>query len=147
MKKVKDIFTPDLTAVSENTTLRETARILARHRLTGVAVVDEKGKVIGFISEADLVHSAFPSRFGTADDFLVHNFVHLAREMSQVGEKLVKDFMTEEVVYLTEDQTLAEAAELILGRGLKIVPVLREDKLIGWLERGKLCEALMKEGE
>lgn len=147
MKKVRDIYTKDPASISEDCSLKEAARIMAAHRVSGMAVTDDEGRVSGFISEHDLVHSAFSGRFRTAHDFLPRNFIQLANEMKAMGDKKVRDFMNRDPVCLTEEQPLTEAAEIILNRGLKLVPVVRERKAVGWLERSRLCDVLMEEPE
>ncbi len=147
MKQVKDIMTRDLTAVSESTALKEVADILAHHRFPGVPVVDEEQRVIGFVSEKDLISSAFPGQFGVSDDFFVRDFAVLARQMSQAGESQVRDFMTRETICVREEDDLGYLAELMLSKGLKTIPVVRKGKLVGVVGRAELCQALMVEGD
>ncbi|MDI6822480.1 MAG: CBS domain-containing protein [Actinomycetota bacterium] len=144
--KIKEIMTRDLTAVSEDTTLKEAARIMARCRFSGLPVVDDEHRVMGIITEKDIIESAFPGRFGRTDEFFVRDFAVLARRMIQVGERYVRDFMTKEAVCVTEDDTILNAAEIMLVRGLKILPVVREEKLVGVVSRAELCRSLMEEG-
>ncbi len=147
MKQVKDIMTRDLTAVSESNSLKEVVAILAHYRFSGVPVVDDEQRLTGFISEKDLISSAVPGQFRASDDFFPRDFASLASQMSQAGESQVRDFMTREAVYITEDEDISYLAELMLSKGLKTVPVVREKKLVGVVGRAELCRALMTEGE
>lgn len=147
MKQVKDIMTRDLTAVSESNALKEVVDILAHYRFSGVPVVDDEQRLVGFISEKDLISSVFPGQFRASDDFFPRDFASLAHQMSQAGESQVRDFMTREVIYVTEDDDLSYLAELTLSKGLKSIPVVRKGKLVGMVGRAELCRALMTEGE
>lgn len=145
-KKVKDIMIRDITAVSENTTLKEVAKILARIRVSGIPVVNDKHEVIGFISEADIIHSVAPSK-SRGVEFFLHNFAELTRKMSQVGEKKVKDYMSKKVELVSEDEDIYALADLMLRRNYKILPVVREKRLVGVVSRAEVCRALMEERE
>jgi CBS domain-containing protein len=146
VKKVRDIMIRDITAVSEDTTLKEVAKILARIRVSGIPVVNDKHEVIGFISEADIIHSVAPSK-GRGVEFFLHNFAELTRKMSQVGEKKVKDYMSKKVELVSEDEDIYTLADLMLRRNYKILPVVREKRLVGVVSRAEVCRALMEERE
>ncbi len=146
LKKVKDIMTKDITSVSEEMTLKEVAKLLARHRVSGLPVVDKDHKLVGFISEADIIHSIVPSH-SRGVEFFLHNFAQLTRKMSQVGEKKVKDYMNRRVASVTEDEDIYALADLMLGKNYKILPVVREGRLVGTVSRAEVCRALMEEGQ
>lgn len=144
--KVKDFMTRDMTAVSEDTLLKDVARIMARHQLSGLPVVDKEQRVIGFISERDLIESAFPGRFSQDDLFLAANFAQLAQQLSKVGEESrARDFMTTTPECVTEETDEAALAELLIRHKHKIVPVVREEKLVGIVSRADLVRALIEE--
>lgn len=145
-KKVKDIMIRDITAVSENTTLKEVAKILSRIRVSGIPVVNDKHEVIGFISEADIIHSVTPSK-GRGVELFLHNFAELTRKMSMVGEKKVKDYMSKKVELVSEDEDIYTLADLMLRKNYKILPVVREKRLVGVVSRAEVCRALMEEKE
>lgn len=144
--KVKDFMTRDLTTVSEDTLLKDVARIMARHRLSGLPVVDREQRVVGFISDRDLIESAFPGRFSRDSDFfMISNFAQLAQQLSKVGESEAKDFMTSSPQCVTEETDETTLAELMIRHKHKIVPVVRDEKLVGVVSRTNLVGALMEE--
>lgn len=146
LRKVKEIMIRDLTAVSQHATLREVAKILAIRRLAGLPVVDENQKLIGFISEADIIYSIVPSHAQKETVFL-RNFAELTRKLSQAGERKVKDYMTANVESISEDDDTYTLADLMLGRNYKSLPVVREGRLVGVVSRAEVCRALMEEKE
>ncbi len=146
VKKVREIMIRDLTAVSENATLKEVAKILATRRLAGLPVVDENQKLAGFISEADIIHSIVPSHAQKEEVFL-RNFAELTRKLSQVGERKVKDHMSKNVESVSEDDDIYTLADLMLGKNYKSLPVVREGRLVGIVSRAEVCRDLMEEKE
>lgn len=146
--KVKDMMTRDLTAVTETTSLRNAAKMLSRRRLSGVPVVDEEQRIVGFISVKDIIESMFPAQFGlTTDIIFVRNWAQTYARLSQVGEQLVRDFMTREPVCVSEEDTDIQIAELMVREKRKILPVIRDKRLIGVISRADLCRALMEKKE
>ncbi len=146
LRKVKEIMIRDLTAVSQDATLREVAKILAIRRLAGLPVVDENQKLIGFISESDIIYSIVPSHARKETVFL-RNFAELTRKLSRAGERKVKDYMTSNVESVTEDDDTYTLADLMLGKNYKSLPVLREGRLVGLVSRAEVCRAIMEEKE
>lgn len=138
----------DLTAVSPETAMVEAAKTMARQRLEGLPVVDEEYRVIGFISEADIIRSIIPSISTGGEEFLAPvDFVDLARKMSQVGERTVRDYMNEKVVTVTEEDDIYRLCELMLARGYKTLPVVKEGRLEGVVHRTDVSSALMEQRE
>lgn len=144
MKKVRDIMIPDITAVSRNTTLRVAVKIMAHSRFTGIPVVDDEQKVIGFVSEKDIIMSFFPNQ-RESDALFVRDFAYLASQVGQVDERQVKDIMTREAMTVTEDDDISYLAELMILKDLKIVPVVKKDRLVGIASRIELCQILIAE--
>lgn len=144
VKKVRDIMIRDITAVSKDATLKDVAKLLARRRVSGLPVVDDQQKVVGFISEADIIHSIIPSSVQKEEVFL-RNFAELTRKLSKVGEKKVKDYMTENVETISEDDDIYTLTDSMLGRNFKTLPVVREERLVGVVSRADVCRALMEE--
>ncbi len=136
----------DLTAVSPDATLRDVAKILARRRLAGLPVVNENQKLVGFISEADIIHSIVPSH-ARKEQMFIRNFAEMTRKLSQVGEKKVRDYMTQNVESVAEDDDIYTLADLMLGNNYKSLPVVREGRLVGIVSRAELARVMMEESK
>lgn len=137
-------MTRDLTAVSPETSVAEAAKTMARQRLTGVPVVDEDNVVVGFISESDIIRSVVPTMTRGEGLFAPVDFVDVARRMSQVGERTVGDFMSERAITVTTDTDIYELSELMLGKGYKTLPVVKDGRLEGVVHRSDVSTALME---
>jgi CBS domain-containing protein len=146
--KVADMMTRDMTAVSETAPLRDVAKMLSRRRLGGVPVVDEEQHVVGYISVKDIIESVLPGQLSsTTNVIFVRNWAQTSARLSQAGEQLVRDFMSREPVCVSEEDTMVKIAELMVRDRKKVLPVLRDKKLIGVVTRADLCRALMNEDE
>ena len=66
MLKVRDLMTPEVVTVRPTTPIKDAARSLVEHRISGVPVVDDDGRVIGVVSEGDLIVKEQGTEFGRA---------------------------------------------------------------------------------
>jgi CBS domain-containing protein len=123
------------------------ATLLAERGISGAPVVDSSGRLIGIISEGDLLHRA---EIGTARHhrerrrswWLDHFASDLAREYVKSHGRTVKDIMTRDVVTVTEDTDLGEVAALLEAKRIKRVPVMHAGKIVGIISRANLVRAL-----
>lgn len=143
--KVKDIMTKDLTAVRANQSLKALIFLLEKSELSGVPVVDQKGVVVGFISERDIIQAALPSYFEmlrTAS--YLPDINQLSRRLEEIKGDKVEEYMTEEVITVEEDEEDIHVADLIIRNELNRVPVVDEDGMLaGIVQRIDLLGALL----
>lgn len=144
MGVIRDIMTRDLTAVEETCTMLELSRILALSRLSGLPVVSSDNRVVGFISDNDVLISEFPQRINSIGRYKLEDFLRLARQLDYVGESKVINFMSTPPVTLEEDDPIESSVRLILEKNLKIIPVVRNGILMGVVERINICKHLME---
>jgi CBS domain-containing protein len=142
-----DIMTTDVITVDPDTTVQALAALLAERGISGAPVVDSSGRLVGIISEGDLLHRA---EIGTARRhrerrrswWLDHFASDLAREYVKSHGRIVKDIMTRDVVTVTENTDLADVAALLEARRIKRVPVVREGKIVGIISRANIVRAV-----
>jgi CBS domain-containing protein len=148
MKKVKDFITRDLTSVTEDTPLKEVAELLSLRAVNGIPVVNMKNEVTGWISERDLITSIFPERVKIENPDLIGfmNISQVVKKLTQVGQARVKDYMSKTFHPVKEDTPAPDVAELMLNKNLKRVPVLRNKRLVGVVDRASLAHILLEEG-
>jgi CBS domain-containing protein len=144
-ERVKDVMTKDLTAVTAATTLAETAHLMAQRRVNGLPVVDGDDKVIGFISESDIIRAAVPAAVREDEMFPPSNFLEMGRRIGSLGQTLVGDLANEPAVSVSEDADFQKLVEIMLGRGYKILPVTRDGCLVGVVNRADVTQALMRD--
>ena len=142
-----DVMTTDVITVGPDTTVQALAAMLAERGISGAPVVDSSGRLVGIISEGDLLHRA---EIGTARRhrerrrswWLDHFASDLAREYVKSHGRTVKDLMTRDVVTVTEDTDLADVAALLEAKRIKRVPVVREGKIAGIISRANIVRAV-----
>jgi CBS domain-containing protein len=145
--RAMDVMTTDVIVVDPDTTVQSLARLLAERGISGAPVVDSSGRLVGIVSEGDLLHRA---EIGTAHRhrerrrswWLDHFASDLAREYIKSHGRTVKDIMTRDVMTVTEDIDLGEVAALLEAKRIKRVPVTRDGKVVGIISRANLVRAL-----
>ena len=113
-----DIMTRKVCTISPEASVQEVAQLLYQERISGVPVVDTDGRIIGIVTEADIISKA--SREGLR----------------------VADIMSHEIIAVTEDTPINEIALLLSERKIKRVPVVSEDKLVGIVSRADIVHAV-----
>jgi CBS domain-containing protein len=141
----KDVMTASVYAVRAHQTLQEAAELMAVHHISGLPVVDADGKVIGMVTEADLIdehkrEAAIPrtALFGL---FLIPDEATI--DAYQRGMKLqVQQVMSKRVTTAREETSLHELADTMVRERINRVPILRGEHLVGIVSRGDLVRAL-----
>lgn len=146
----REIMTSPATYVMTETPIKEVANLLLEKSISAVPVLDQSGRLVGIVSEGDLVRRGPAGRGGRrswwldqfeADTTHDEGFRNYLR-----GHGLrAKDVMTREVVSVNEDTTAAEVAELLERHAIKRVPVVRSGKLTGIVSRANLLSLLARQ--
>ncbi len=142
----RDIMTTEVCTLAPTTSVLEAAQLLVDRRISGAPVVDGAGRVIGIVSEADLIRRA---ELGTEKEwsgwreFLMAKRT-LAHEFIRSHATKVGDVMTTPVWTVSEDTTLAELAEMFEKRNIRRAPVVRDGKLAGIVSRADMVRALLQ---
>jgi CBS domain-containing protein/mannitol/fructose-specific phosphotransferase system IIA component (Ntr-type) len=133
---VRDVMTDHPLTVNADLTLREAARMLARTGLGALPVVDDEDRVLGMVSEKEVIRHLLTIQAFTGPD---------ARAASPPGTltKTVRDAMTRQVLCVAAEQPLAEVAALMSNKDVDRVPVVRDDRLVGFLTRGDIVRKLI----
>jgi CBS domain-containing protein len=141
-----DVMTPNVITVDPDTTVQGLATLLSERGISGVPVVDSAGRMIGIVSEGDLLHRAElgTERHATSRRswWLEHFASELARDYVKSHGRTVKDIMTRDVTTITEETDLADIATLLETKRIKRVPVMRDGKIVGIVSRANLVRAL-----
>jgi CBS domain-containing protein len=143
--KAKDIMTSPVIAVGPDATVGEIAALLFERRISAVPVV-EKGRLVGIVSEADLLH-----RHEIGTDCIAQSgswWLRLFDADRSIGEYIkshamrARDVMSRDVATVTPDTPVAEVATLLEARRVKRVPVVEAGHLAGMVSRSNLIQAL-----
>jgi CBS-domain-containing membrane protein len=134
MKTVRDVMSDHPISVRETATFKEIAARLREFRVSAFPVTDVDGKVVGVVSEADmLAKEARPDHPGVRE--MVAGLVHHAERAKAAGITAA-DLMTSPAVTITPDDTVQRAARLMYTRKVKRLPVVDADgRLAGIVSR------------
>jgi CBS-domain-containing membrane protein len=142
--KASDVMVPDVITVTPESDVREVATLLLTNHISAAPVVDAAGRLVGMISEGDLIRRA---EAGTAHQHSWWLQILMGREL-MAGEFLrehsrrVGDLMTREVVSAAPDTPVADVATLLERHRIKRVPVVKDGRIVGIVSRANLIQAL-----
>ena len=121
-----DVMTSEVISVDENATVPAVARLLAERGISAVPVVDKNNRVIGMVSEGDLLHRVETGTERRRSWWLdmMASTNKLAGDYIKSHSGRVKDVMTRNVISVTETTSVADIALLLETNGIKRVPVL-----------------------
>jgi CBS domain-containing protein len=133
---VREIMTSPAYSVLEGASLEEALTLMASSRVTGLPVVDGGGRVVGIISEADLL------RADLEPDPRAH--ARPSRQATQSRLAIVGQVMTPHPHTVREDTDVAELARTFASTHWKSVPVVRGEKLLGVVSRSDVIRAMSR---
>ncbi len=144
--RVREFMTQGVVTVRPETAVHAIAEQMVERRISGMPVVDEDGRVIGIVSQGDLLHRA---EVGTERRHkrwlrLFADPNTLAREFSKAHGLKAQDVMSQPVMSIRPDAEFREAADIMEKHGLKRLPVLDDGRLVGIFTRYDLVRALAR---
>ncbi|HEX2198733.1 MAG TPA: CBS domain-containing protein [Burkholderiales bacterium] len=145
--KAKDIMTTPVISVTPDTTVSEIAALLFERRISAVPVLED-GRLVGIVSEADLLH-----RHELGTDCIAQSgswWLRLFSADRSIEEYIksharrARDIMTREVATVAPETSVAEVATVLERRAVKRVPVVEAGRLAGIVSRANLVQALAR---
>jgi CBS domain-containing protein len=149
---VRDIMDPDPVTVGPTDDVETVVRLLRRHELPGVPVVNEGGRCVGIVTEADLVIA------DEEGDLHIPHYIELfggivfleplrryEARLKKAFASSVADLMTEDPVTIEPSASVAQAGRLIVHRGHNRLPVVEHGRLVGVVTRVDVLEALTRD--
>lgn len=142
--KARDVMVAPVICVNVSAKVDEVAAVLLKHHISAVPVVEDDNKLVGIVSEGDLIHRVEAGterrrswwlRLLTSDQELAADFV-------KSHSRNVRDVMTPDPVTAPPDMQLAEVAELLERHGIKRVPIVKDGVIVGIVSRANLVQAL-----
>ncbi|KAL7101416.1 hypothetical protein ACP275_08G052100 [Erythranthe tilingii] len=142
----------DLHVVKPTTTVDQALEMLVENRITGFPVIDDDWKLVGLVSDYDLLALDSVSGTGRADtdmfpeaDSTWKTFNEVQKLLSKTNGQVVGDLMTPAPVVVRESTNLEDAARLLLETKYRRLPVVDGDgKLVGIITRGNVVRAALQ---
>ncbi|UGX98079.1 CBS domain-containing protein [Bradyrhizobium barranii subsp. barranii] len=143
--QARDVMVSPVITVDANATVREVAQLLLARRISAVPVVDADNKILGIVTEGDLIHRA---EAGTERPYswwlrLLTGDAQLATDYVKSHAVKVNDIMTRDVVTAAPDTPLHDIATLLEENQIKRVPIVNQQgQLVGLVSRANLLQAI-----
>jgi CBS domain-containing protein len=144
-----DVMTSPATTIEPHMGIAAAADLLARKHISALPVCDPDGRLVGLVSEADILRPFRESSRAARDwwlgspegQALSQAFVDYVRR----DTRTVQDLMVRHVITAEEGTTLPQLAELMTKHGIKRIPILNKDfRVVGVVSRGDLVTAIAR---
>lgn len=143
--RVKDLMSEEVVTVRRETSLKEVARLLARHRISGVPVVSERGQLVGVVSEADIL---FKEQGAEPRNRLLEWLEGDPVEREKLAARTAGEAMTSPALTIGAHTDVSEAARRMTERAVNRLPVIDwSGGLVGIITRADLVRAFARSDE
>jgi CBS domain-containing protein len=126
MYQVKDAMKKNVVSIVPNATVEEAIRTLLEHQISGAPVIDKEGKLVGIISQFQLLEVLYDP---------------------QIRTQRVQQIMTKDVLTIEDSALLGTAANLFVLHRIHRIPVLKSGRVVGVISRSDLLKYFLESGE
>ena len=147
--KVKEIMIRDVISLKPQDNIIDALLKLFRIKISGLPVIDEEGKLVGMLTEKDILTYILPSYIEKVGRFIYEeNPKSTKKKFTELQTARVLQIMRKDVVSTTEEVTLCEVARLMLTQRARRLPVIdKQGQVVGIIARCDVLKALAKEAE
>lgn len=143
----RDIMNKYVIIIQEDSSIEETARILTENNISGAPVVNKDGKIVGMVTEEDLLHQdtnprapAFLSILGAF--IYIEGIDRYRDDFKKLAATITSEIMTKDLITVSGDVEIEYVAELMVKHGIKRVPVVENDIIIGIISRADIIKTM-----
>lgn len=139
-KRAKDIMTTDVIVANKNDIIANVANLLIKEKIGGLPVVDEENKVVGIISETDIMkkesHVDSPRMLNFIQGIIfLDDMKKFEDEMRAIAAYKVEDLMYKDIITVNENDTFDYVANVMINKSINRVPVVDENNFL----KGIIC--------
>ena len=145
--QAKDIMTKKVVTLSPEMGITEASRILLRRNISGAPVVDKKGKIVGILTEADLISRDKNIHIPTALQ-LLGGVIYLStvkgfeNEFKRIASTKVSDLMVSRVVTVKPTDSIEDIATIMSEKRIHTLPVVSGNKIAGIIGKRDIVSAI-----
>jgi len=148
MITAKDIMATDLITVTPDMDISRAAKILLDHRINGVPVVDDGGRLVGILCQSDLITQQkklpIPTLFTFLDGLIrLTSMKQLEKQVSKIAALTVSEAMTPEPVTVQPDTGIETVASLMVDNNFHTLPVVKDSDLVGIIGKEDVLRTLL----
>lgn len=146
--KARDIMVKEVITVKQQATIKEIAKVLVDNKISGVPVVDDDRRLVGIVSEGDLLfketNPRLPNFINILGAIIYYNGVERYNEdFKKLMAGQASEIMTDKVIVISEDVEIEEVARLMIEHGIKRIPVVQGEKIVGIISRADIIKTLL----
>ncbi len=147
-KKAREIMTSDVIVTNKDDTISEIANLLIQEKIGGLPVVDKDNKVVGIISETDIIkkekHPETPRMINLLQGIIfIDDITEFEQDLRDISAYKVEDLMSKNIVKVREEDSLDYVANIMIKQSVNRVPVVDEDdRLKGIICRYDIIKAM-----
>ncbi|MBF0319399.1 MAG: CBS domain-containing protein [Nitrospirae bacterium] len=147
--KAKDIMNREIISVTPEMTVEELGRLFIEKGISGAPVVANDGSLYAVVTANDLIHLEtslhIPTVIRIFDAFIpIESESHFKREIAKMAASTVKDICTRDITTITEETPIHEVADIMAGKKIHHLPVLKDGKLVGTIGKKDIIMAISK---
>jgi CBS domain-containing protein len=149
-KRAGDIMTTDVVTVNLDTPVYRIARLMSAHDISGVPVVDDRNRVLGVVTELDMI--VRNTRFKVPNFIMILDSIiyletpkHFEERLQHMLGVTAQEIMSAPAVTIAPDATIEALAELMVGRRMNPLPVVKGERLIGIISRSDIIRLMAQE--
>lgn len=144
-----EIMTKDVIVVSEDTTIDEVSKIFVDKNISGLPVVNQYNKLVGVISEGDLVYKQKPVKpplfINLFDGLIQIDRKEFQEDMKRIAAYKVSDLMSKPPIYAYENTPIAEIAEMVINKKVNRIPIVNEvHEVVGIISRHDIIRGMVE---
>lgn len=148
MLKVADVMTTEVKTVRKETSIRELAELFATHRISTAPVVDDSGRLVGVVTETDLIEQDRNLHIPTVIslfDWVIYleSEKQFEKELKKVTGQTVGDIFTAECTTVSPNAPVSEVADIMSSEKIHSIPVVDGDRLVGIVARIDLIRSMI----
>ena len=142
--KAKDVMTSPVVSIEPDASIWQAVRIMLQRHISGLPVIDQKGALVGIVTEGDFLRRAETGTQRRRPRWLEYLIGpgRLADEYTRAHGRKVSEIMTADPLRISEDTPLDEIVRLMEKRQIKRLPVVRDQQVVGIVSRANLVHAL-----
>jgi CBS domain-containing protein len=144
---VREIMTTDVLTIGPGDKVEDAMRLMVDRNVDAVPVIDPSGRLLGMLSNSDLIVQESELHFPTVLSFLSATIEighkHFEEDLRKALGSKVSDVMTAKPVTITGDETIERAATLMHEKDVSRLPVVTDGKLVGLVSRNDVLRAIL----
>lgn len=149
MLNARDIMTKDVITVKPGDTVEGLARLLIDNKISGTPVVDDNRKMIGIVTENDLIRKNkrlhIPTVIRLFDAYMMVGSKSMEKEIMNIAATTVDEICTRKIVSIEEDTSLDEIATIMAEQHIHLLPVLRAGEVVGIVGKADMVRTMTDE--